>query len=117
MFFYFVEIKQSYHFNSYPKITTYDIQDKLQEKCIRLGLMERAYHLFSSNTDEAVRTNINEFLTAIGLKQYTLEIFDEMFMQIAFDMHLSSKALCLAIWRLVNRNALEDAKNVQKLSL
>eukprot|EP01083_Nonionella_stella_P021481 59542_1 len=73
----------------------------IQEHCIRAGIMERAFNLKTSHRDRIVRTNVDLFLNAMLLQPYPVDKFNEMHTLMCLNMGYSSRALCLAIWRLI----------------
>merc|ERR1712232_1095314 len=87
----------------------------IQEYCIRAGIMERAFSLKISHRDRIVRANVDLFLTAMQLQHYSVDKFNEMKKTMCMDMGYSSRALCLAIWRLITTQRFNDAMKTNTL--
>lgn len=87
----------------------------VQERCIRAGIMERAYNLKTCNRERTVRTNADIFLKAMQLEHYSVDKYNEMHAQICIEMSYPSRALCLAIWRLVITDRKRDAEKTNTL--
>eukprot|EP00484_Ammonia_sp_Unknown_P022892 CAMPEP_0197033530 /NCGR_PEP_ID=MMETSP1384-20130603/11911_1 /TAXON_ID=29189 /ORGANISM="Ammonia sp." /LENGTH=1137 /DNA_ID=CAMNT_0042463347 /DNA_START=267 /DNA_END=3680 /DNA_ORIENTATION=+ len=87
----------------------------IQENCIRAGIMERAFNLKTSHRDRIVRANVDLFLQSMQLQDFSVDKFNEMHTLICIQMGYSSRALCLAIWRLVVTDRFHDASRTNTL--
>ena len=92
-----------------------DYTEDVQDRCIRNGIMERAYNLKSCHRDRAVRKNADIFLEAMRLQDYSMDVFNDMHAKICIEMCFPSRALCLAIWRMVINDRKLDAETINTL--
>lgn len=71
--------------------------------------MNRAFNLKTSHRDRIVRANVDLYLQAMQLQEYSVDKFNEMHTLMCINMGYSARALCLAIWRLIVTSRYNDA--------